>query len=75
MLDDDNKFWRFVFIKTEEGTLKFKCNENGQNHTVCGTSCGYMLLDIDRISLSRDFGQGKVRYLQQHKGKSKSVRQ
>ena len=73
VLKPKDKFWVFTFKKTEKGTLELRCNGNQHASTVCGTewySCAYSLFDIDRFTLAKDFGQGKVHYVQHSTGET-----
>ena len=67
-LEENGKFWKFTINKIKSGPLELRCNNNDNVFTVCDESCSYKLVDIDKISLSKEFGQGKVHYLQKHTG-------
>ena len=66
--EDSDAVWRLTFNKTENGELVLRCNGNVEVLKVCDSLCGYDLLDVDRFTLSKDFGRGYVDYIHNKSG-------
>ena len=67
-LNEDRLSWRLTFKKAKSGTLVMRCYSNEKVFEVCDSLCGYTLLEVDRFTLSKDFGPENVKYLQDDSG-------